>query len=213
MSHVTILFATDTHGSAHFCDVMREVHAAHRPDALVHTGDFSSFGEHHESLFETARELALPVLFVSGNHETYGLCRRLAGDKGATYFDYGTASLGNVQFVGIGACDIFHAEREKNLTEFTAEPFTPPAGAFTVLVTHEPPHPWAWGGKIVGSPIIGRYVESSPFDLVVTGHFHERQLRQERVASTPVIIPMDTGCLVRITTAGKSFEVLHPNED
>ncbi len=208
MPHVTILFATDTHGSAHFCDVIREVHAAHRPNALVHAGDFSNFGEHHQSLFETARELALPVLFVSGNHETWGLCRRLAGENSATYFDYGTATLGNVRLVGIGACDIFHAERERNLTGFTAEPFTPPAGAFTVLVTHEPPHPWAWGGKIVGSPIIGRYVESSPFDLVVTGHFHERQLREAVVANTPVINPMDTGCLVRITAAGKSFEIL-----
>ena len=96
----------------------------------------------------------------------------------------------------------------RNLTEFTAERFTPPSDAFTILVTHEPPHPWTWGGKIVGSRIIGRYVESSPFDLVVTGHFHERQLREDVVANTPVINPMDTGCLVRITAAGKSFEIL-----
>ena len=186
-----------------------------RPDADIALvcGDFSDFGLRYEELFRLLAEWRLPVYFTSGNHESPELCADIAGDYGAVCLDYAWARTSGLFLAGVGGHDLFdHVEREIRVEDFARRLYglqVRPEPAFSILMTHEPPWPWKYEGRVRGGERLRDVVRAWPFDLVLAGHFHaesSRLLRESVIR--PTLNPSVAGCVVEVKAANRSFAVV-----
>lgn len=182
-------------------------------DAALVCGDFSDFGLHYERLFDSLAEKKIPVFFTSGNHETPDLCKRIAAEYGAVCLDYSGAIWQDFFFAGVGGYDIFSHDRRKAAVEslagelwdrqITARP------RYSILLSHLPPWPWKFEGKVRGDENLRAVLKSWRFDLAVVGHFHVDVPRLETGAVIcPTLNPSFDGCLVDVDTATRQFKLL-----
>lgn len=183
------------------------------PDSLGTTmsiGDFTNFGNLGERFFEAFKDRS-PVYYVSGNHELPDLCRDMDEYYHSVCLDYQWRVVEDVLLVGLAGHDIFHACREENLTHFfhrLKEANVVDGSRFSILLTHEPPWPWRYEGKTRGSEIVREFAKGFPFDLILTGHFHEEKTRLERESVfCPTINPSAQGCQLEIDTKSRKWQM------
>ena len=200
-----IFCLTDTHG----------ICPESRPDADIALipGDFSHFGTQYEELFRLLSEWRLPTYFTSGNHESPELSARIAGECGAVCLDYAWTRAGDLLLAGVGGHDLFSAnERNARIEDFARRMDglqLRPEPAFSILLTHEPPFPWKYNGRVRGSERLRNVVRAWPFNLVLTGHFHEDLPRLETdYALRPTLNPTFAGCVIDVDPSRRTFVVI-----
>jgi predicted phosphodiesterase len=176
---MNLLLLTDTHGGHGAVLSVRDLAAKGAIDAVLHAGDYTSFGQYGEPLFEEVARARLPMFFVSGNHETHGQSTGLAKEYGGTCLDYASAMFQDVRLTGIPGSDLFTGKRPANMAKFLEKEPDRAGGAFSILLSHTAPAPWPWEGRTAGCPFVAEYIEDHPFDWVVVGHFHRSDPHEE----------------------------------
>ena len=210
VSRSRMLLLGDFHGRHAAVERVAECLDEHGIDTIVLCGDFTNFGEHFEALFRFIKKHGLTCAFVSGNHESKTLCQKLSSQYGFSYLDYRQEVVRGLLLTGIGGYDMYSAERTFNVHEFASKDLRSGDAPVSVLLTHEPPYPWSYKGKDEGSQTISEFVEGGTFDLIVTGHFHEPDLRiEKRPNGVPVINPGDFGCILDVDFGARCLTVMN----
>lgn len=167
------------------------VEMSREADVVIGAGDFASMHEGLEETIEALTAIGTPTVLVPGNNETDAALREAcAGWKAATVLHGGGASIGGVEFFGLGAgVPTTPWEWSFDLDEETATVMLTHCPEDAVLVVHSPPygHCDANGaGDRFGSRAILRAVEEKTPRLVVCGHIHESWGEKSRIARTPI---------------------------
>lgn len=106
---VRIVHLSDVHlghfrGASWLSSIVSKVNAGH-PDIVVITGDlYESFYNLTPETLKPLSKLNVPVLFVTGNHDSYVNLARIKSmvqDAGVTVLDNDTTVLKGIQFVGL----------------------------------------------------------------------------------------------------------------
>jgi len=160
-------------------------------DIVIGAGDFASVHEGLEETIDVLAEIATPTVLVPGNNETDEALREACAKwSAATVLHGGGASIGGVEFFGLGAgVPTTPWEWSFDLDEETATVMLTHCPENAVLVVHSPPygHCDANGsGDHFGSRAILRTIEEKGPRLVVCGHIHESWGKTSRVDRTPI---------------------------
>ena len=149
-------------------------------DVVIGAGDFGSV---HEGVRETIAALATittPTLLVPGNNETEEELRAAVAESGwdaATVLHGGGASIGGVEFYGLGAgVPTTPWDWSFDLTEDEAAARLADCPQGAVLIVHSPPRGHcdrSAAGEHLGSVAILATIEMKQPPLVVCGHIHE----------------------------------------
>jgi Icc-related predicted phosphoesterase len=181
-----------------FSDLHRDLGQAERlvemsaeADAVIGAGDFASV---HEGLAETIGALAAiekPTVLVPGNNETEDALREAAaGWESATVLHGGGATIGGVEFFGLGAgVPVTPWEWSFDLDDEAAAAMLAGCPEGAVLVLHSPPKGHCdetGGGEHFGSPALLEAIEAKRPRLAVCGHIHESWGCESRIGETPV---------------------------
>jgi Icc-related predicted phosphoesterase len=179
-----ILHVSDVHSNPLGLEVVKRLAGAFSVDAVVDTGDLTSFGEPLEtSVVRTLRDLDTPYYFVPGNHDSPANRVALDASSSLTLLDREVASIGGVDVLG-WADPTFTADNETSTEEGNearleqAEEVADEVSALSpdVLAVHD-----------------ARLAEEAVGDvrLVLAGHTHERD--SEEREGTLVLTVGSTG--------------------
>lgn len=166
--------------------------AAHRPDAVIASGDLTALGSQREmrAAFDWLRSLAAPVLATPGNHDTpyFDILPRLFNPFGGFFsMDAGvrTEAWATEKFVIAPINTARGVQLRKNwalgaISRAQAEAAgrtlrAAPGGALRIVVSH---HPLAWpanapiSGDTRGGPAAMRLLIEAGADIFLSGHLH-----------------------------------------
>jgi Icc-related predicted phosphoesterase len=181
---VRILHVSDIHLNPVGLEVTAELAEQFDVDAVVDTGDLTSFGLPFESrIAGLIEDMPVPYLFVPGNHDSPANRRRIARFDGVTVLDPGAATVAGLRIAGIGHPS-FTATNERDDDEVAADVDAQHdeveelvAGADPdVLAVHDPHQ----ADTVVGE-----------VPVVMAGHIHEHRL--EQVDGTVITTSGSTG--------------------
>ncbi|MCQ2345067.1 MAG: metallophosphoesterase [Paludibacteraceae bacterium] len=154
IAHLSDIHIGHFRGETWLNSIVRKVNAEH-PDIVVITGDlYESFYNLSIEKIRPLTKLNVPVLFVSGNHDSYVNLPRIktmVKEAGLTLLDNETTVLNGVQFVGLA----YNAEPD-TLTKLNIDRSLP-----SVLLYHYPK----------GVPV----ANTLGISLVLSGHTHAGQ--------------------------------------
>jgi Icc-related predicted phosphoesterase len=187
----SLLLASDLHRDGDACRGL--VERAPEADVVVVAGDLCTMRKGLDEVVGILSAVETPTVLVPGNAESDEELRAACRGWEAAHVLHGTGTrIAGVEFFGIGggipvtpfgAWSWDHSEEaaEELLADL-------PEGA--VLVTHSPPRGAAdrdSSGESLGSRAVRRAVEARRPRLVVCGHIHGSQGREERIGPTPVV--------------------------
>lgn len=187
---VRVLHISDIHASPLGMDFAREVATAFDVDAVIDTGDLTSFGTTIEDLIVTRIPgFGRPYLFVRGNHDSTELQLEVARVANSVVLDGDVTEVAGLAVYGLGH-PAFTPARGYQVDE---EAFAEAArGAGPVIAADldalpAPPDVLAVHDDRMVEAVAGRV------PLVISGHFHETAARVE-----------DGTIFLRISTTGGS---------
>lgn len=100
---VALLHVSDLHLNSVGLALARDLANRFGVDAVIDTGDITSFGFEPEASFvEILEGFSMPYYVVAGNHDSQSVRRELARSDAVTYLDGDTAQVGDVKILGIG---------------------------------------------------------------------------------------------------------------
>ena len=206
---MNVLLLSDTHGSRAATEKVESLNREGGVDLVCISGDFTGGSAGHESLFGCIAGAGISCAFVSGNCESKKLCKKAAAEYGFHCLDYASELIVRLLIVGIAGFDLLSPERAGRIADFARASFDFESSHFNLLLTHQPPRPWSYGGREAGSVEVRHFMEGKPFNLVVSGHFHEREPRlEEGPFGIPVLNPGKGGALVEIDLAAARFRII-----
>jgi uncharacterized protein len=154
------------------------VDASPEADVVVGAGDLATNGIGLSEMLDVLRAIAVPVIFVAGNHDNLAELRDACRDRDAIHVLHGDRRvIGGVSFFGLGF--EIPARRDESwnqkLGEMEARKLLQDCSEGAVLVTHSPPFGVAdlqTTGDHEGSRAIREAVEASKPRLHLCGHIH-----------------------------------------
>lgn len=154
------------------------VDASRKADIVVGAGDFATNGIGLSETVDVLRAIAVPTIFVAGNHDNLAELRDACRDRDAIHVLHGDGRvIGGVSFFGLGF--EIPARRDdpwnQRLEETGARELLKGCPEGAVLVTHSPPFGVAdvqTTGVHEGSRAIREAVEVSKPWLHLCGHIH-----------------------------------------
>jgi predicted phosphodiesterase len=166
---VRLLHISDIHLNPAVHALAKAVVEEYRVDAVVDTGDLVDWGTPAERGFaERVKDLAVPYLFVKGNHDSAGIAAAVARQPNATVLtaDSGTATVAGLRFAGMA--DPRFTPDKTTGDDFADDRVSAAARAFAARVEDA-------DVVLVHDPAAARAI-SAP--LVLAGHIHKRRMRR-----------------------------------
>ena len=180
----SILHVSDLHLNPIGAELVVQLAADLDVDAVLDTGDVTSFGLPVEARFgEVLAAAPVPYLLVPGNHDSPANRRQLAGIEGITVVDGEVVEVRGVRILGV-ADPTFTATNEVSTEQARAVKLDQ-ADEVADLVAAEDPDVLAVHDRVQASASMGRV------PLVVAGHLHERTDRVD--GGTRVLTVGSTG--------------------
>lgn len=168
---VAILHVSDIHSNPLGLEVVKRLARAFEVDAVVDTGDLTSFGEPLESrLADLLDGLSTPYYFVPGNHDSPANRTQIDESSKAILVDQETVDIAGVEVLGWGD-PTFTADNETS-TEEGNEVRVAEADAVAAAVVATRPDVLAVHDVRLAEESIGHV------PLVLSGHEHERAMDQ-----------------------------------
>ena len=110
--YVHILHVSDLHLNPVGLEVIRDLAERFDVDAIVDTGDFTTFGLPPEARFsEQLAGMPAPYYLIPGNHDSFGIRQALAANGQLTLVDGSVFTVGDVDILGV-AHPVFTASNE-----------------------------------------------------------------------------------------------------
>jgi Icc-related predicted phosphoesterase len=182
---VHVLHVSDLHINPVGVEVVRDLAERFDVDAIVDTGDFTTFGLPPEAEFsENLAGMPAPYYLIPGNHDAFGIRQALAETGELVLVDGTTFQVGDVDFLGVGhpvftaSNDVADGVLEEALArqaEETADLVATLDPAPDVLAVHDV-----------------RQADGVDVPLVIGGHTHETSF-EERDDGTVVLTVGSTG--------------------
>lgn len=164
----TILHTSDIHSNPLAVQLVNDLAEAFAVDAVLDTGDLTSFGATIESRLGDLIEVSpVPWYTVPGNHDSAANRRQLARVEGLTVLDGDVVDIGGVRVLGI-ADPTFTADNRINATEAAATKRA--AGAAVASATARA----APDVLAVHDLVLAEAVDGDDVALIVAGHIHRR---------------------------------------
>lgn len=168
------------------------VDASADADLLVGAGDFGTRGEGTTDTLAILRAVEVPIVLVSGNHDTFADLQGFCADWDACHLLHGEeVTINGVRFFGLG-----HEIPRRNsadwdafLSEDEAARLLAPCPQGGVLVTHSPPLGTAdtqKDGSSQGSGAVLAAIEAKQPAQHLCGHIHFSWGRTGMIGRTPV---------------------------
>ncbi len=168
-------------------------------DLIVSCGDMSVFGEGLEKFFEVFKNTKIPLLLIHGNHESSEDVEKFCDGKNIIHIHKKIVEFGGVKFVGYGGGGF--NEQDKKLEQWVKQ-IKPGLSGKIVFITHAPPYET----KLDNLPDLGhngsksikwaiKEIEPTIFSC---GHFHETFGFEDKINSTLLINPGDSGKILEI---------------
>jgi predicted MPP superfamily phosphohydrolase len=175
---VAILHVSDIHSNALGIEFVTRLARAFDVDAVIDTGDLTSFGEPVEvGIAQLVRQIPVPYLFVPGNHDSASNRAAIRTFPGVSLLDGETEDVGGVEVLG-WADPTFTADDETS-TEEGNELRLQAADDVLEAVTDADPEILAVHDARLASESYGEV------PIVLAGHTHERAV--EEVSGTIVL--------------------------
>jgi putative phosphoesterase len=196
-----ILAFTDTHGNKKAIDEIIRKTKEENPDLLICCGDLSIFGEKLDVIAKKLNELNKKILIIPGNHETEEQIRYISLKyKNILNLHKGLFEYNNHLFFGYGEggfstndekFERITAKLEKDLSK--DKPL--------ILILHAPPHKTNLDilqTGHVGNKSYRKFIEKVSPIIVLSGHIHENEKKQDKINTTLLINPGREGCIIEI---------------
>ena len=171
---IRLLHVSDIHLSPLGMDFARDVAAAFDVQAVIDTGDLTSFGTPAENLIlSSISGFRRPYAFVRGNHDSPDLEAALRRIPNARVLDGHTTSLAGLQVYGLGH-PVFSPDRQRAIDDESFAEAARASGsriAADLVGRGRPPDVVAVHDDRMAEPVAGRV------PLVVSGHFHRPSIR------------------------------------
>jgi len=196
-----ILAFTDLHGDLKALKEIKKKAKNQRPEVIICAGDISIFGDNFAYLINEIDELNIPFLLIPGNHEDDSLIR-----SSERMFE-NVKDLHNKHFVkndylffgfGGGGFSLIDKEFEQTAKKFK-KIISNTGIKKIVLVTHAPPYKTKVDnvhGSHVGNKSIRNFIVDAKPVLVICGHLHENEGKEDKIGKTRIINPGFSGKIV-----------------
>lgn len=167
-----ILHVSDIHSNPLGVEVVNRLVESFDVDAVVDTGDLTSFGSPLESrIGDLVDDIPVPYLLVPGNHDSGANRAALAAVPGVQVLDRDVVEIGGVRILGV-ADPTFTADGEVDTEEANAVK-EERAPSVARLVRREEPSVLAVHDLRLARDSVG------DVPLVVAGHVHERSREEQ----------------------------------
>jgi len=200
-----ILAFVDLHGNMPALE--RIERKAANADIVVVPGDLSTFERGLERIIQRLDRLKKTVLVLPGNHESEHILRMICRlHKNTKYLEGGYHYENGCLFIGNSGNGF--AFRDKRFEE-TAKKIEGKIQSKlkenpkVILLTHAPPYRTKLdliGRKHCGNLSIRQYIERTKPDIVICGHFHENEGKEDNIGKTLVVNPGHKGRMLEILT-------------
>lgn len=99
---VSILHVSDLHLNSVGLSLAKDLADRFEVDAVIDTGDITSFGFEPEAGFvRILEDFSMPYYVIAGNHDSHSVRRQLRRSDAVTYIDGRTVDVGDVKILGI----------------------------------------------------------------------------------------------------------------
>ena len=195
-----VLFFTDLHGSL---ASMKEIQKkSEKADMLVCAGDLTIFENDMDLLLKDLNDLGKTCLMIHGNHEDdwtmKKACRKLKHIKfihesffkrdGIIFLGYGGGGFSQVDLDFGDNIEPKFAKLMKDARK-------------SVIIFHGPPHKTRLDnlhGDYVGNKSYTRFIKKHQPDLVICGHIHENNSKEDKIKKTRVVNPGPAGRIISL---------------
>lgn len=197
-----LLAFVDNHGSLSSLKKIEKQAKKQKPDLLICAGDISIFEQGLDFLISKLNKIGLPCLMIHGNHEAENDMKKACSlFKNMIFLHKKHYIKDNYLFLGFGGGGFSLRDKE---FEKTAKKFENiikrNKGKKIILATHAPPY----GTKLdkledhYGNKSIKNFIKKVKPVLVISGHFHENEGKQDKIGNTRLINPGPNGKIILI---------------
>jgi predicted phosphodiesterase len=177
---IAILHVSDIHSNPLGVEVAGQLARRFEVDAIIDTGDLTSFGQPIESrIGALIDDVGVPYLFVGGNHDSPANRRALARVSNVTLLENDTAEVSGLDILG-WSDPTFTATNELSTEEANAIREAE-ASEVATTVQRLQPDVLAVHDERLAAEAIGEV------PLVLAGHTHERDLTESDGTTTMVV--------------------------
>lgn len=161
-------------------------------DVVLGAGDFGIRGDRSIELFEILKEIKVPLVIVSGNHDRRSdLASYCATQNNIYLLDGSSQEINGIKIFGLGGeiPSRNDAEWNETLEEAEATEQLRRAKDHHVLLTHTPPHGYCdlqKNGANEGSEAIANAIRSYAPSLCLCGHIHHSWGATQQLGKTTV---------------------------
>lgn len=195
-----LLAFTDVHCNKKAFEELKEKVKKENPDLLICCGDVSIFSSGLDEAGKLINSFNITTLIIPGNHETpediKDLCKKY---KNLVCIHQGSYEIDNYLFFGYGTGG-FSFRNEK--FERTAKQFLKNLDKKKlVFVTHAPVYNTKLdelGDEHRGCESSRKFIEEAHPILVLCGHFHENEKKQDKINNSLVVNPGKNGMIIKI---------------
>lgn len=197
---VRLLHVSDIHSNPLGLEVARQLAERFKVDAVLDTGDLTSFGLPIEGrLGELVANIPVPYLFVPGNHDSEANREALDAVPNVELLDGRSLSIKGLRITGV-ADPTFTATNEVDAAEAKAIKMAA-APSVAALVEAERPDVLAVHDAVLGAQAHGRV------PLILGGHTHKRStLRRSGTLVMTIGSTGSTGLGSFTVESGRSYE-------
>lgn len=181
---VVLLHVSDLHLNAVGLSLARDLAQSFAVDAVVDTGDITSFGYEPEARFtELLGDVGVPYYLVAGNHDSAEVRRRLAASDDVVLLDGDLVDIAGLRVLGIGdpTMTALRSIPRERLDQTYRDQFA----STRRLVGSTDPDLLLVHNPVQASPVIGRV------PAVAAGHLHRSEL--EVAAGTVIAVVGSSG--------------------
>lgn len=206
---LTLLHVSDLHLNAVGLAIARNFAEQFAVDAVVDTGDFTSFGFRPEAEFLDQLEgFDVPYVLVAGNHDSQEIREELAADDRVVYLDGDSTEVAGLTIAGIE--DPTQTALRRIPREQLREQYEAQAPDVEALVDETDPDLLLVHNPVMATPVIGKV------PVVAAGHLHRSSL--EIVDGTVLAVVGSSGAnglgnLLVDEDAPYEFELLRFDDD
>ncbi len=196
-----LLAFVDQHGSKEaVSEVMRKTRK-YDPDFLVCAGDLTSWGNNLKKLIRMFNGLNKPLIIIPGNHEEESELKEICQKHNfVIYLHKGSYEINGFIFFGYGGGG-FSREDEK-FEQITKQFKKTIDDKKVILVCHAP----VYKTKLdeipalgyVGNNSIRKFVKDVQPKLVICGHIHENEEKEDKIGETLIVNPGRFGKIINI---------------
>jgi Icc-related predicted phosphoesterase len=191
-----VLAFVDLHGWFDILDKIHEKVVKENVDIVLCAGDMSVFGRDLKLIMDRMSELDVPVLVIHGNHEEPSEVEKFCNQHENLHFIHqGAFKLDNFVFFGYGGGgfskrDNTFARISKKVEEDLGEDDK------LIVMLHGPP----FGTKVdlvgdnhTGNEDYSDFIKRAQPELVICGHLHENERKQDKIGESKVVNPGPEG--------------------